>query len=190
METMRYIVWMCLMATLVCGCTRHHRVGEMNEIDSAYFERTTTKNVFTLVLNDGRAFEATRLVIRPDSILCTDAVSGRAIGAASGEVHQIVVFSRSRGAGDGIVGGIGIGILVGGTLGFIAGEDECAGGGSEFNLCFTRAGGAFIGAVLFGLPAAIVGGIVGVSKGSTDYYYPAFPAPADSTSVSRHVQSP
>jgi hypothetical protein len=127
---------------------------------------------------DGRALEGRGLVVAQDSVVWTNAASGETLSASLHEVRQIVFLSRSRGFGDGFMYGLALGGALGGVVGFLAGED-CSSNDKSF--CVSRTGGAFLGALVLGVPMGVVGGLAGSGARTKDIFYPT--AARSSTSV-------
>lgn len=178
---MRKIFFLCYVVSMVCSCSHVHHLDAMSDEETKFFEERATKKSFSVQMHDERVFDGTGLVVETDTIAWNDSESGKPIQVAADQVQQIVFVSKSAGFGNGFLIGLIIGASVGGILGYAGGED--CGDHPDF-FCISRGGGAFLGAVLIGVPAGIVGGLIGVGKGSRHIYYPATVGPAGYSSKS------
>jgi hypothetical protein len=148
----------------------------MTDEEHGYFKDRGEKKRFTIRTYDGRIYEGANLVLGQNTVSWIDLRSGDQISTSSRDVYQIVFKSKSAGFADGFGTGFVIGASVGGVLGYLGGED-CT---DTSYICISRGGGAFLGVVFVGIPAGIIGGLIGVGKGSSHIYYFS---PIDSSSV-------
>ncbi len=165
---MRWMIWVCLLVIFACSCTRHHRLGEMTDQESTYFQKRSSNDIITVFLWDGRISRGTGLVLDHDEYVWTNVTSNTQERAATAEVRRIEILSHKRGFADGFGTGFVAGSLFGGVLGYVGGED-CGDGGGDW-ICFSRGDLALAGVILIGIPSAIIGTIVGGAKGSRDIY--------------------
>ena len=146
-----------LVLLLAVGCANRANVDTLHTANGA---RVTAE------LPDGRIFPGTVDVRSQGTVV----VSVNGVVVPSNSLREVVRKRRGRGA----LQGAGIGVLVGGTLGAIAGyyrDDKPCPPGDGCLLNFDdngKDGAIFTGAIL-GFTGAIVGAIVGAVRGRDVY---------------------
>jgi hypothetical protein len=149
---------------VICGCTHIHNIGAMSDEEFKYFEERGEKRSFVIRTFDGRIYEGSNLIIEQDKISWINLRGDGRVYASVDDIYQVVF--ETGGFGEGFGTGFVIGASIGGVLGFIGGED-C---GETSQFCISRGGGAFVGVLFVGIPAGLIGGIVGSVKGSKHIY--------------------
>ncbi len=160
---------LCVGVAFGPACAHYHNLGSLTEVETTYFEKRAAEEPFDVVMSDGAIASGRHLAAGPDSIGWNDAESDDTVRAAAGDVRRIVFFNRGQGLADGMLVGFGVGAVVGGVLGYAGGEEDCS--GQEF--CIDRSFGAVLGVMAIGVPAMVLGGVIGAIKGTTHVYYPA-----------------
>lgn len=178
------MVCLCFAVFLWCSCSHIHYLDSMSEAETQAFEKRAAKKSFSVLTHDGRSFDGKDLVVEADTVIWNDLVSGKRNHLFAGEVQQIDFTSILAGVSEGLLIGFAIGALVGGVLGYVSGED-C--GDNPPLLCISREGGAILGVVIIGVPAAIVGGFFGL-RGCTHVYYPTSVESLETLSQSREAE--
>ena len=164
---MRRITSLCIGVLMVCGCSHMHNLGSMSEEESGYFRDRCAKKTCSIRTYDGRIYDAANLHYGRDTASWIDLRTGESASAPVDQIYQVVFESKAGGFGDGFGTGFVIGASIGGVLGYLGGED-CS-EGSYF--CISREGGALLGVLFIGVPAGVVGGLIGATKGSSHVYY-------------------
>ena len=160
------------------GCT-HTRtfdvaVPEMRTEVNARAERGTARITFY----GGDTLWVHSLHVAPDVTTWIDPATDEAGSAPTAEVGSIRFTNRGRGALEGLGLGLVLGAGAGALVGTITYEDPSQRAG---DLCFfwcTRSESTTSGAVVFGTIGTVVGGVIGLSRGSRTLY--RIPPSADS----------
>jgi hypothetical protein len=166
-----------LLFVLILGCSHPHYISSINSDEGKSLERRASKSSCAVVLVDGREYSATNLTLGQDSTTWVSKKTGERGGVATHEIEKIVFVSRGTGVAEGALVGFAAGASLGALLGVLSGED-CEESTGE--ICISRHGAVSIGIVVFGLPVALVGALIGAANGSKDLYYPF---PPDSTAA-------
>ena len=159
----------CALVVLlgVSGCAHTYYLGSLPESKTSSFQKKATSSQFDVHLSDGSMLSGTTLQVKADSIVWLDALSGFEMRASTEEVEYIGIRDRTAGGVEGFMLGFIGGAVVGGLVGYSAGESDCP----PSELCFNRGGSAVLGAAVFGLSTALFGGIYGALRGTRDSYY-------------------
>jgi hypothetical protein len=167
---MRIAVFCCAISVATLGCSHKHYLDPSNVDELLALNERASQDVCGVRTVEGDLVKARDLKLSADSTRWVAAGTGEVVQIPTNEIDYISFVDRGAGAVDGAGVGFAIGALFGGLLGFISGNDEAS--NTEYG-DYRRSEGAFLGALVFGIPSAVVGAIVGTAGGSRDFYYPA-----------------
>ena len=154
-----------LLALILGGCT-HTRILEVTSGPEAFAAatRSVAGREAYIQTGDSAAFRWEDVIFAPDSVSGMPTAAGqRRVAIPTGQVREVVVKSRSRGAVDGLV----YGALVGAVVGVVLASGALASDEPQF-LDFGDWSDEPAGAVAFGVGGGVFyGPIIGVIKGAT-----------------------
>lgn len=156
----------CLLL-MISGCT-HTRVLPPDA--RAEINQRGQQSTATLKLNTGERITTRSLHFAPDVVSWVDPVTGRAASRTVTEIVSVQFTKRGRGALQGLGIGLVAGVLIGAVV-FVIDEhntDPC----TEFCFFLDPSPGeaAVIGAVLVGVPSALLGAAIGGARGSREVF--------------------
>lgn len=168
---MRALTILCSFSVflLFLGCSHQHYVSVADQDAMRTVSDRGAREVCVVRTQDEESYKAKELMVDVETLRWLDASSGEPVAVPMARVNRIVFVDHSKGLIEGAGVGFSIGALFGGFLGYLSGTDEPD--GSEFG-DYTRSGGVALGIVVFGVPAAVLGAVVGGAGGSRDFYYP------------------
>lgn len=155
----RSLVLVLVLVLAVAGCAGTRTFAPAN---AGFTQRHLDRRDGRIDLRDGTTHDARALRVTADSVTWDDPASGRRVGAATGEVAQIHIRSRSLTARETMFAGLVAGVIVGGVGGGFAGNYFCP---DPPLVCTLR------GALEMGALAAVGGMVAGATLGT------AAPAP-------------
>ncbi len=160
-------IWMIgVLAVLLVGCT-HTRILNVSAADArAAINERASRGDAIITLDTGERVTTSRsLHVAPDVVTWIDPASDEIRSVSPSELVSVQFLSRGRGALEGLGFGFLVGTVVGAALGAAVTSDDCF---TESDPC--PIGGAVVGIVLFGVPSAGVGALVGVARGARYVY--------------------
>ena len=157
-----------LVCMILTSCSHTYCLGSLSAEQIQSFQEKSASSEFNVHLVDGTVLRGTALQTHGDSLVWRNADSSGMAHASAMEVEFIGFSNRVAGGVDGFMYGFILGAAVGGVVGYVGGEEDCS--GSE--LCFEKRGSAMIGAGVFGVSTALLGGVLGSLRGTRDNYYP------------------
>ena len=173
---MRIACGYCLLLFLAVSCSHRHYLDPADGSALLTVNERASQEACAVRTLDGKLVKVKDLTLGADTTCWHARDTGEAVKVPTHEVEYISFADRRAGLVEGAGVGFATGVFLGGFLGYITGSEEDASTGGDL-----RSESAFIGAIIFGVPMAVVGAIIGGAGGSRDFYCPV---PSDSLSES------
>ena len=161
------LIGLFLISMILTSCSHTYYLGSLSAEQTQSFHEKSASSKFNVHLADGTVVGGTALQAYGDSLAWRSAGSNEILHASAMDVEFIGFRNRVAGGVEGFMYGFILGAAAGGVAGYVVGEEDCSGS----DLCFDKGGTAMIGAGVFGVSTALLGGVLGTLRGTQENYY-------------------